>query len=420
MASKKKPKILIIGTTDKRGGAAGVGWEIGEEMRRRGFWVRYIVGRKYSDSKNVYELRRNKTLKFVTRWLGIDIEVLLKYLRSYLLSNDIDFGAKKEILNHPWFKKSDIVHLHNLHGDYFKLDTLIPLSTNKKTIWTLHDLWAITAHCGFCYDCKSWKGGKHFTSGTNRYKAMLWDNSDYLWNKKRRIYKYSDVFIVTPSRWLKKIVSKSILLNKPIKLIYNGIDTHIFSDLNSRQKTRKKLGVREKDEVILFVAQNGKNDLRKGWSYMEKIIKSYRNNKKTIFVSIGGQKSDYNNLPNNLRVVPFVESRKSLAEYYSAADLFISTSLADNCPLTILEAMATGTPVVAFDSGGVKELVLHKKNGYVAKYKNTTDILAGLKWFFEKTGSERDKIRGACVKRIKDNFSLTKMANSYEELYLNL
>src|SRR4030042_2469034 len=198
-----KKKVLIIGTADNTGGAARVGWEIGRNAGKHGFDVKFIVGYKKSNAPNVYELKKAPFLVSVESKTGYNLVSLFRFGRAFVFADDIDFGSSDEILNHPWYKESDIVQCHNLHGNFFKLETLSKIATEKPTIWTLHDGWALTAHCAYCFDCKNYNNGKHFTLGLKRYGAMLWDNSDYLWNRKKEIYQNSPkLHLVVPSLWL--------------------------------------------------------------------------------------------------------------------------------------------------------------------------------------------------------------------------
>ena len=143
------------------------------------------------------------------------------------LSNDIDLFKTDWITKTEVFIGSDIVHIHNIHGWFFNLNTLKKISDLKPTIWTLHDMWAITPHCAHSFGGKL-KNGFYECPNLKSYPRILWNNARYLAWRKKNIYKNLNIELVVPSLWLKEKVSKSILGNKKIHLIHNGIDTNTY------------------------------------------------------------------------------------------------------------------------------------------------------------------------------------------------
>ena len=407
-------KILMIGTTDFVGGAARVSWDLGKGLVKKGHKVNYIVGYKNSDADRVYELRTNLLLKKLEELSGYNLVALARHFRAFLLSNDLDFGASEEILQHPWYKEADVVHLHNLHGHYFKIDTLLKIAKDKPVVWTLHDMWAITAHCAFCYDCDRFNNGKHYTSGVKRYQAMLCDNSEYLWNKKRKIYKKIKINVITPSRWLAEIANKSTLGNQRIEVINNGVDIQIFSP-KTDLKIRKKLSISNSKKIITFVAQGGRLDPRKGGDYFLRVARHYKNDKEKVFICLGGGRRIEKT--GNIIYIPFLKSPVELAAYYASSDIFLFASLAENFPLVTLEAMSCGLPVVAFNTGGISEQIGHKKDGFIAKYKNETDLIKGIEWTMSLSEEKNREMRKRIRKKVVDKFSVAKMINKYIKLY---
>jgi glycosyltransferase involved in cell wall biosynthesis len=412
-----KKKILVIGTTDYIGGAAGVGWALGNEMLKKGLDVKYIVGYKKSNSENVYELKKNKLLSFLESKSRFNLVSLVRFIRAFFLANDIDFGAEKEILEHPWYKEADLVHCHNLHGNFFKLRTLNAIASEKPTVWTLHDGWALTAHCAHCYECKRYNNGKHFTPGLNRYGAMLWDNSEYLWDEKKRIYARSPkINVVVPSVWLANVVKSSILKDKPLSVINNGIDVNVFKPRN-KKILRKELGLPKDKTIVAYVAQMGTLDPRKGGVYFLETSKHFLNNPNIVFLCIGGIVGNKPVRKDNVIYIPFISDKNKLSHYYSTSDILLFASLAENFPLVTLEAMASGLPVVSFDVGGVKEQVEHRLNGYVAKYKNTNDLINGLEYILDLNKDELRTMKNCNRNKAIKKYSLKSMTNGYMNLY---
>jgi glycosyltransferase involved in cell wall biosynthesis len=394
--------ILVIGTSDSVGGAARVGWDLGRALTKRHMEVKYLVGNKFSNSDKVSALLPK-----------IPLGSLIRHFRTYLLADDIDFGTGINILNHPYFLKADIVHCHNLHGNFFKLATLVAICKQKPVVWTLHDGWAITAHCAHCFNCSNYNSGCHFTPGLNHYLPMLWNNSDYLWNRKKYLYSQcKNLYLVSPSRWLESRVRNSILSNHPITVINNGIDTTIFKS-SDKQRARQALKLPQNQRIVLFVAQKGKKNLFKGGDMFTKIVNVFPN---ILFISLGGNEKNITR-DKNLINVPYISSASTLVQYYSAADVFLLTSTAENFPLVTLEAMACGLPVVAFDVGGVKEQITHGVNGYIAKYKDIKDMIRGLEIFLKYDQNSLHHVSVINRKKVVTKYNLDLMADRYLQLY---
>jgi len=382
--------------------------------------IKYIVGYKKSHSENVYELKKNKLLSFLESKTRFNVISLVRFIRAFLLANDIDFGAAKEILEHPWYKNAGIVQLHNLHGNFFKFDTLSRIASEKPTVWTLHDGWALTAHCAHCYDCKKYNNGKHFTPGLRRYGAMLWNNSEYLWNTKKRIYANSPKLnIVTPSQWLANRVKYSILKGKSLTVINNGIDVNVFKP-RDKNRIRRELRLPTDKILIAYVAQMGTLDPRKGGTYFLETAKYFLNNPNIIFLCIGGIIGNKNVQKENIIYMPFISDKEELSHYYSSADLFLFTSLAENFPLVTLEAMASGLPVIGFDVGGVKEQVKHKVNGYIAKYKDSKELIVGINYFLNLNHQSFHKVCEIDRKKTLQSYTVEIMTKKYLALYKSL
>lgn len=411
---KRDIKILVIGTSDNVGGAAGVGWNLGQNLLRKGVDVKYIVAYKNSKEPYVYELRKPALLKWLDEHTKYSFTALYRHMLAYFLANDVDFGAKEEIIAHPWYKDADIIHMQNIHGNNFKLDFLKSISMEKKIVWTLHDMWALTGKCVYSSNPNEWNEGYHKCSQLSSQPPMLWDNTKYLWDKKRGVYKsLSNLTVVTPSRWLFNMVSKSILKNQDRTFIPNGIDTDLFR-VRSKRRIRSKLGLPQSKKIILFVAQGAITDPRKGWSYAESLINSFKKNSEVMFVCVGGRKE---NFQKNVKFVDFMKDKENLAEYYSASDLLLFTSLAENCPLVVLEALSTGLPIVAFKEGGVKELFSHEANGYLVRYKNSADLKRGVKYILSLGKVSLVKMREMNRQLALKKYSLPKMTEGYLELY---
>ncbi len=391
-------KILQIGTNDYIGGAAVISYSIKNELERRGHITSMFVSSKTSNDVNIFTMPQK----------------IHRYFQM-LLSNDIDLSATDWIINTKEFKETDVVHIHNLHGWYFNLKTLEKISKLKPVVWTLHDMWSITPHCAHSYECEL-KDGFYQCPSLDSYPRITWHNEKYLTRKKREIYNNSKLNIVVPSVWLKNKVEQSVLKDKEIDLIYNGINENIFMKYD-QVESRKKLNLLLDKKIILFMSDGGKNNEFKGWDFVIKIIEKYKDNNDILFVCLGGKENGYDSVNKNLLFIPKITNKEVLSRYFSASDVLLYPSLADNCPLVILEAMACGLPIVTFKVGGISELVEHLKNGYVANYKNNDDLIKGVQFVLNLTNIEIEIIREESRLKIINNFTTSKMVDQYERLY---
>ena len=407
--------ILFIQTFDNVGGAALVSWNLGNMLRSRGYNVKYIVGYKKSNSPIVYELNQNKLLNWLGKITNKNIKFMYRGLYSKILANDIDSGVSKEIFNHPWYKNADIIHCHNLHGNFFKLESLIKISQEKKVVWTLHDEWTIMAS-GACILQNKLINGFYIRDNLKLYPAMMWDNDKYLAHKKTEIYHKSDFRVVVPSKWLEKKVRSSILKNKQLHLVPNGIDVKIYKKQN-KNEVRHELNLPLNKKIITFIADGGQKNSWKGWQYFQKIIRSFDNNDGLLFLSIGGQNTKAD---NNLLNINYIYSPKIIAKYYSASDLVLCASLAESFCLVVVEAAACGVPIVSFPVGVVPELIDHKKNGYIAKYKDWSDLKNGIEYILSLDNKKIEKVSKNLIEKVKNDYSLSKMVERYEKLYQRL
>lgn len=411
-------RILQINTMDIKGGASKVAYTLKRLFEDEGHTTSMFVKLKHSSDKNVFIAKwPNPLSRLLKKITGKDVGSFLANKIRPLIANDIDFFGSDRILETKEFRDADIIHCHNLHGNFFTLSTLSKMSELKPVLWTLHDMWAITPHCAHAFNGKV-NAGFFECPSLDIYQSMPWHNERYLCAKKRKIYESAEFTLVAPCLWLKNKIKQSILKDKPLRMIYNGVNTEIFKKTD-KKAARENLGLPQDKKIILFVSPVGSNP-QKGWEYVETVMERHKGNKDILFLCVGtGVKT-----PNQERLpyisVGFVDNKKKLADYYAAADVFLFTSKAETFPLVILEAMACGLPVVSFDVGGVKEAVLHKETGYIAKYLDTGDLANGIDYVFSLNSTEYENMSLSANERVLQNFTDTLMAKNYMALYQEL
>lgn len=283
----------------------------------------------------------------------------------------------------------DIIHLHNIHGYYINIEILFNFlkKANIPVIWTLHDCWAFTGHCAyFDYaNCDRWKIGCYQCPEKSSYPASrFFDNSRSNFERKKEIFTgVKNLTLVTPSKWLAGLVKESFLKDYPVKVINNGIDLEVFKPTQSDFRQRYNL---ENKFIILGVASTWEH--RKGFKYFIELSKKIE--KDDVIVLVGLSEKQLRNLPPNIIGITRTNDVQELAEIYTTADVFVNPTLEEVMGLTNVEALACGTPVITFNTGGSVECV-DEKTGFIVEKGNIDELLIYIKKvklntkkFFEK------------------------------------
>lgn len=302
----------------------------------------------------------------------------------------------------------DVIHLHNLHNCYINIPMLFKyIKKHKiKVVWTLHDCWAFTGHCPyftFC-QCEKWKTGCSNCPQYRCYPSSYVDTSKFLWKVKKKIFNgVEDMTIVTPSEWLAKLVSISFLSNYQTKVINNGIDLSIFKPTRSNFRERNNC---EDKFLILGVASTW--EARKGIDTFVELSNNLSNDYQVVLV--GTDDSNDKILPSNVISIHKTQNQHELAEIYSAADVFVNPTKEDNFPTVNIEAIACGTPVITYDTGGSSEM-LDSLSGVVVEYNNFEELLKAIEFL-----EENPLLRDNCVERAL-NYDMNEKFSEYIDLY---
>ena len=396
--------ILHVNTIAGKGGAAKVAHHnLNVSYNLKGYNSKVLVNEISGvDNDNIELLEKN---------ISPEQKMLLKYQKKHGWL-DFFYMPSLEISSQNTFKECDILHFHNLHGGYFSPFALPELTALKPTVWTLHDEQSYTGHCAFTYECNEWETGCKNCKNLRSYPKIKKDCTSFLFKTKKRIYENSDFTVVCPSMWLKQRAERSILKDKDIRLIYNGVDEKIFKNTD-KIEARKKINLPLDKKIMFFSAFGSIKNPQKGGKYLIETYKQFKDRDDVVFLNAGGNEA---NSKDNWIDIPYISDEAEMALYYSASDLFIFPSMADNCPLTVLESLSCGTPVITFNTGGIPELVEHLKTGYIANYKDADDFISGVKIFLDNDELRQNagiEARAA----IERSFTLDTMVNNYLELY---
>lgn len=342
-------KVLQINTVVNSGSTGRIAEDIGKTLIDSGYesCIAYGRGDRPSASK-LFKIGNSK-------------DIYAHYFKT-LLFDQHGLGSKKstlKLLEHIRRINPDLIHLHNIHGYYINYQLLFEFlnKTKIKLVWTLHDSWSYTGHCSFyeSVNCEKWKIECSNCPKTKMYpKSIYLDNSKSNFNLKKNLFSKSNAVIVTPSKWLAKEVSGSFLKNLSCRVINNGLNLEVFksSFFNFKPVNKKK--------VVLGVASIW--DERKGLKDFIKLSNLIK--QEFIVVLIGLNDKQIKSLPNHIKGIKRTENIDELVSWYQNAFVFFNPTYQDNFPTTNIEALACGTPVITYETGGSPEAV-DSKTGFV-------------------------------------------------------
>lgn len=402
-------KVVHLNFSDLIGGAAIASYRL-----HQGLIAQNI------DSKMLVELQKSSSYRVDTIPRKRNIENLISRFAWRLGLNNLNLISTFNIPNHPFYQEADILNFHNLHGDYFNYLAITKLTDNKPAVWTLHDMWSFTGHCAYSYDCDRWKIGCGNCPYLDTVPSTGRDNTRLEWKLKNWAYHHSKLTIITLSKWLTELAKQSLLKDLPIYHIPNGIDTLAYQPLDPQQ-CRAVLGISPEKKVLMFVAQ-GLDDPRKGGHKLLQLLDELpvTLKKELVLITLGDGGENQAEIAgiSNLNLGYVGGDRlKSIA--YSAADLFIFPTRADNLPLVLQESMACGTPMISFNIGGVPDLVRPEITGYLAEPDDWQAFRHQILQLLEDK-NQQQKMSKLCREIAIKEYSIELQAQKYKEIYQQL
>lgn len=379
-------KVVHISTSDANGGAAIAARRLHLYMLNKGIDSNMLVMRKNIDELNIRVAKEGKIEEFILSNLRKFINYLA--LRNYIVKENIIFSTGNsgiDVSRNKLLLEADEIYLHWVEGGFLSLNSIKKIAKlNKKVKWVLHDSWAFTGGCHIRYNCKKYQEKCGACPMLNSLKEK--DISRKVFNKKKKVYSYfKDLTIITPSKWLGECVKKSSLLKEfHLEIRPNVLNNKNFKNLN-KNFCREVLNLKKNKKYILFGAMNATTTSYKGWKYLKKSLILFSKSKEFLEEEIellvfgASYSENIQELPFKVNFLGMIYDEYTLALIYNSADVFVVPSLEDNYPNTILESLNCRTFVVAFNVGGIPEMIKHKKNGYLANYKDTTDLFLGIK-----------------------------------------
>lgn len=418
----KSPKILSVNVSDTSGGAARAAYRIHKAVNLYGGnSTMFVKNRslKEPDILAVSDYDRPNGLTTAYRFVENKIKNKIQHHRwaAYPEREDAFMSDLRSSSIHGAFQKIDfdILHLHWVNLRFLDLNELTRV--RKPIVWTLHDSWPFTGVCHYFYDCKHY----HETCGTcpHLHSGRENDLSHAVWQSKQKIYEKLDLHIVSPSNWLADAARHSGLFKRfPVSVIPNPIDTAFFSPGN-REEACAALGLDPTKKYLLFSAMNALKDKNKGFSQLVVALglleKRYDISGLCLLIVGSSEMKTISDIKIHIQNLGIIKDDKAMIQVLRAATITITPSLSENLSNGIMESMACGTPVVAFNIGGNADMIDHLQNGYLADELNTDDLARGIEWCLVHTNQINPEIKVNQV--FRQSLVAERYMNFYRELY---
>lgn len=412
-------RVLIINTSERIGGAAIAASRLMNALKNNGVNAKMLVRDKQTDRLTVVQAggRWLMPLRFV--WERACIYLNNYMSRANLFQIDIA-NVGMDVTQMPEFKEADVIHLHWTNQGFLSLDDIDKiLHSGKRVVVTMHDQWYFTGVCHYSDACDNYKQQCHHCHLLNH--GGILDKAKSVYESKQKMYADADITFVGCSRWMADMARQSRLTRgHKVVNIPNAIDTEVFKPSYDKMEARITFGLPHDKHLLLFGAQRI-TDERKGYKFLTEACEIIQREHPEMasqigIVVVGGDSNkvaDQIHLP--VYTVPYLSDEAKMVMLYNAVDLYVTPSLQDNLPNTIVEATACGTPCVGFRVGGIPEMIDHKQNGYVAGYKDAKDFANGILWSLSDDVYQQlcDNARATAVER----YSESSVANKHLEVY---
>jgi glycosyltransferase involved in cell wall biosynthesis len=411
-------KVILLNTSERTGGAAIAANRLMKALIDNGIEAKTLVLNKQTDDENVISIQSSFFKRQLARlnflWERLGIFVHNRFSRENLFKVSIA-NTGFDVSKHPSVKEADIIHIHWINQGFLSLSGLQKLFNSGKPVFcTMHDMWFFTGICHHARECNLYQTHCHDCFYLN--KPGSHDLSNRVFKQKKELYQSGKITFIACSRWMQSCAGKSALLSgQKIIAVPNPIDTTLFHPMD-QSLCRKNLNLPVDKKLILFGAVKI-SDERKGIHYLNKAIDFLSQATGTSHLELvifGKSDMDLSKFfALKVNYVNYLSDEKDIIALYNAADVYVTPSLDENLPNTIMEAMACGTPCVGFKTGGIPEMIDHQQNGYVAKYEDPDDFAKGILWCLENYRLLSTDAR----KKVEKCYSNEVVAKQYINLY---
>jgi glycosyltransferase involved in cell wall biosynthesis len=416
-------RVVHLNTYDGNGGAGRACLRLNDALNANGVNSEVFAYYKFGQNQRIGSFTKSPIAKAMAVFNIMAERYLAKlFVKAVKTPFSLQWFGKS-IFKHPALKSADIIHLHWVNHGFLTPKFLAQLDElDKPIVWTFHDSNAFTGGCHVRYSCEN------FHQQCGNCPVLRFEGKDDIshknWLRKQKAYSELNFHVVAPSRWMAASVKQSSLLGlRKTSVIPNTIEIDVFKPY-VKAEAKKILKIAADHFVLMSGFMPSKNDKHKGAQYLIDALNELASRPEIpndkIELVIFGNKDEKNmpSFPFKTTFLGTINKDEHLAKCYAAADAFITPSLEDNLPNTVMESLACATPVIAFTTGGIPDMVKHLENGYLAKYKDATDLADGIEWLF--LNEDKEAIQKEARKTILNHFAPAVIATQHEELYLEL
>lgn len=416
-------KIVHLNTYDGNGGAGRACLRLSDALNANGIASKVLVYYKFGSNPKITNISQGIFAKFKAVFNIMAERYLAKIFAKAVKTPFSLQWFGKSLIDIKALKDADIIHLHWINHGFLTPKFLAELDLlDKPIVWTFHDSNAFTGGCHVRYSCE------HFHRQCGNCPLLKFSGPDDIshktWLRKQNAYSELNFHIVAPSNWMAKSVKESSLLGmRNASVIPNTIEIDIFKPY-VKAEAKKILKIPAHHFVIMSGFMPSKNDKHKGTQYLIDALNELAsrpeitNNEIELVIFGNKDTKDMPEFPFKTTFLGTINKDEHLAKCYAAADVFVLPSLEDNLPNTVMESLACATPVVAFKTGGIPDMVKHLENGYLADYKSATDLADGIEWLF--LNEDREAIQKEARRTILSRFAPNVIAKQHEEVYQDL
>ena len=419
----KELKVIHLNTYEGNGGAGKACLRLDKALNSNGVRSSVLVAYQFHESDKTRSLSNGIFGKALALFNILAERFIIK---AFVKALKIPFSLQwfgRSVIHHPDVKNADIIHLHWINHGFLAPKQLAQLELlDKPMVWTFHDSNAFTGGCHVRYTCE------HFHRQCGECPLLRYggknDLSHQTWMQKKKAYSHLNFHIIAPSHWMAESVKMSSLMGaRKVNVIPNTVDTQTFKPY-LKSEAKKILRISSEKFVLMSGFMPSKNDKHKGTNYLiealEKFSKRSGIRRENIELVIFGNKENVEmpEFPFHTTFLGTIHNEEHLAKCYSAADAFLTASLEDNLPNTVMESLACATPVIAFKTGGIPDMVKHQYNGYLADYQSAEDLANGIEWLYKT--ADQQLIQKQARQLVLTTFSPQVIAQQHAALYQSL
>jgi glycosyltransferase involved in cell wall biosynthesis len=405
-------KIVMVNTSDIEGGAARAAYRLHRSLLVEGLDSQMLVQSKASDDFTVIGpgTKIQKGFGKIRPILdSLPVRRYKKRTKTLFSPAWVPFSGVVDCIN---ALQPDVVHLHWVAGGFLRIEDIVRIKA--PIVWSLHDMWPFTGGCHYDENCGSFRQQCGDCKVLQSPKSK--DLSRRIYQRKQAAFQQKkDITLVGLSRWLAdEAMASSLFSAEQVVNLPNPIDTQVFAPFDP-VAARNLLNLPQDKKLILFGAMGATSDPRKGYIELSQALQQLQTQDAELVVFGASQPQKDAEFPQPAYYLGRLHDDVTLRVLYSAADVMVVPSLQEAFGQTASEAMACGTPVVAFGATGLLDIVDHQKNGYLAEPFDVKDLAKGIDWVLEHNAPESLSV--SAINKIRNCFDYKVVAPKYIELY---